>query len=104
MSKTKSPLQNNFSKGTSVKVNTLRRNLEDIAQLVSDPATLMEDFPREKKLNLFVDDTGKGSISLTAYLETEQWHNSDQISVLWRARAPHTNVTENAYTVQARLP
>lgn len=42
-----------------------------------DPLELMEDLPREKKLNLFASAGGKGSLHLVPQLVTEEWHNSD---------------------------
>lgn len=66
-----------------------------MAELVWDPSALMENFLREKKPNLFADDARKGSHHLVPHLVMVEWQNSDQIPVLQRAMAPHTNVTEN---------
>lgn len=75
-----------------------------MAELAWDPSALQKDFPREEKLNLYADDTGKGSLYLVPRLVMVEWLNSDQMSVLRRAMVPYTNVTENTQTVQARLP
>lgn len=66
-----------------------------MAELAWGPSALTRDFPREKKLNLYADDTGKCSLHLVPHLVIVEWHNSDEMSVLQRAMVPHINVTEN---------